>query len=753
MHLPLEKWISVGSRYKEENGGHLPPFEFFTRFICYQAQKRNDPSFALPSASSAPVKPEKAAFKHTRSPISVHKTNISSTGSSTNNPVKGGNDPNKSCPIHSKPHPLRLCKAFRAKSLEDRRTFLKERGICFKCCSSTIRLAKNCTTAVKCPECDSTYHDSAMHPSPSPLVKASSTSLHNGREGQESNNVAVIVDSNCMEFCGTGQVSLSCFNICLATVYHDSQPDKANKSYVILDDRSNWSLARSRFFELFSVECDPYSYYIRTCSGTTETSGQKAEGFMVESLNGKVTIPLPPLIECNNINNNQSEIPTPNAAIHHPHLVKVAEHISEFDPTAEILLLLGRDLIRVHKVWEQDNVPHNTPFTQRLYQGWVLVGGVWLRNAHKPTVSAFKTTVLNYDQASLLQPCTSFLHIKEKIHQGGEVQDRISESSKASEEMLGWTVFDQTQHDNKLASSIEDEIFLELMDKEVCRNESHIWVAPLPFKQPRRRLPNNWEQAVKRFSSLQRSLNRRPEVQQQYVTFMGKILENNHAEVAPPVGEEEKCWYHPAFEVFHPQNPGQIRVVVWLKRPTFWHFNDVLLTGPDLNNSLLGVLIWFRKGNVAILADIQQELPEIPLVHHVMEEVIDYRMKVHVFGNSLSPTVAIYRLRSEGVQEHGADTVKFVECHFYFDDGLCSVPTNAEAVDLLPRTQTSLAKSNLPLHKFASNSQVVLDTFPPEDCAVAIKDVDLSGEASLHSTACSPTHPLRPSVLWRTWRS
>lgn len=32
--------------------------------------------------------------------------------------------------------------------------------------------------------------------------------------------------------------------------------------------------------------------------------------------------------------------------------------------------------------------------------------------------------------------------------------------------------------------------------------------------------------------------------------------------------------------------------------------NDVLLTGPDLNNSLLGVLLRFRKDLVAVTADI-----------------------------------------------------------------------------------------------------------------------------------------------------
>ena len=108
-------------------------------------------------------------------------------------------------------------------------------------------------------------------------------------------------------------------------------------------------------------------------------------------------------------------------------------------------------------------------------------------------------------------------------------------------------------------------------------------------------------------------------------------------------------------------------------------------------------------------------------------------MKVHVFGNSPSPAVAIYGLRRairEGAREHGSDTVNFVKRHFYEDDGLRSASSDAEAISLLSRTQMSLAESNLRLHKFASNSQTVLEAFPSEDCAAVTKDVDLSGEAA-----------------------
>ncbi len=40
-----------------------------------------------------------------------------------------------------------------------------------------------------------------------------------------------------------------------------------------------------------------------------------------------------------------------------------------------------------------------------------------------------------------------------------------------------------------------------------------------------------------------------------------------------------------------------------------------------------------------------------------------------------------------------------MERHFYVDDGLVSVPSEAEAIDLLQRTQVSLAETNLRFHK------------------------------------------------------
>lgn len=84
-------------------------------------------------------------------------------------------------------------------------------------------------------------------------------------------------------------------------------------------------------------------------------TGRKAIGFQIEAVNGGVRPDLPPLIECNKIITSRSEIPTPDVALAHVHLKRIAPHISKLDPDAEIMILLGRDVIRVHKVREQVN--------------------------------------------------------------------------------------------------------------------------------------------------------------------------------------------------------------------------------------------------------------------------------------------------------------------------------------------------------------------------------------------------------------
>ena len=639
------------------------------------------------------------------------------------------------------------------KTLDERKAYLKDHGICFRCCSSYTHLARDCKAPIKCTECDSEDHSTALHPGPAPWSsQVSSPSFSHGGEEEEPSSSTPSVSNACTEVCGKGLTARSCSKVCLVQVYPNGKREKAVKMYAMLDDQSNRSLARSEFFEHFHINSNASPYSLKTCAGVIETAGRRADGYQIEPVNGGVSLTLPTLIECNEIPDNRSEIPTPEAARHHPHLKSIAHEIPELDENAHILLLLGRDILRVHKVREQINGPHDSPFALKLDLGWVLIGDVCLGNSHKPSVQSYKTNILDNGRPSLFTPCHSHIRLKEKLNikdeHGMHHVFKGNSACSADEDPIDHSVFKRTKNDNKLAPSIEDEIFLETMDKEFFQDKNNSWVAPLPFRCPRPLLPNNREQALTRLSSLRRTLRKKPEMRQQFSDFIQKIFDNGHAEPAPPLSVNQECWYLPTFGVYHPKKPDQIRVVFDSSaQHQGLSLNDVLLVGPDLNNSLLGVLIRFRKEPVAITADIQQMFHCFAVRedhrdylrflwfrdNDLDKDIVEYRMKVHVFGNSPSPAVAIYGLRraaEEGGLKHGNDTHHFVERNFYVDDGLKSLPTDSEAVDLLQRTRASLAESNLRLHKIASNSAAVLAAFPPEDHAKGVKDLDLEGEGT-----------------------
>ena len=205
------------------------------------------------------------------------------------------------------------------------------------------------------------------------------------------------------------------------------------------------------------------------------------------------------------------------------------------------------------------------------------------------------------------------------------------------------------------------------MNSSLARNESGSWEAPLPVREKFNKLPDNREDAVKRLRSTRRTLDKKPLMKQHYFDFMQKLLEKGHAEPAPKaeLSPSSPCWYLPHFGVYHPQKPDKIRVVFDSAAETKGtSLNKALLSGPDLTNNLLGILLRFRQDTVAFVADIEQMFHSFlaqeqhrDLLRFFWyknndpnEELTEYRMKVHVFGNtsSLLHSSFIYRSQKTG---------------------------------------------------------------------------------------------------------
>lgn len=119
-----------------------------------------------------------------------------------------------------------------------------------------------------------------------------------------------------------------------------------------------------------------------------------------------------------------------------------------------------------------------------------------------------------------------------------------------------------------------------------------------------------------------------------------------------------------------------------------------------------------------------------------------YRMRVYLFGAASSPGCSNFGLKHLAAQGHGQyseDTICFIQINFYVDDGLISIQTETEVIQLIKESRELCFTGRLRLHKFVSNSERVMATIPKGERAT-VKDLDMALSLPQMETA--------PGVEW-----
>jgi len=285
----------------------------------------------------------------------------------------------------------------------------------------------------------------------------------------------------------------------------------------------------------------------------------------------------------------------------------------------------------------------------------------------------------------------------------------------------------------ELVQSIEDTRFCKIMSIEIHKNHLGNWEPPLPFEREEVHLPNNREQCMKRLLSLKRKLSNDQKAKENYVDFMQKIFDRQHASHVPAdelTGPPGKVWYLPHFDIYHPKKPKPVQVVFDCSAAfCIESLNRNLLQGPDQLHSLMGVLTPFRKRTLHLLVEqIFHSFYVNPasrdFLHFLLFEnndltgsIVEFRMKVHLF-RAIS-------LAEDGHAQFGDKVADFLHRDFYVDDRLTSIPAVPEAIKLIEDSQALCMSAKLRLHKSASNCKDVLEAPPKDDRAKDLKDLDL----------------------------
>ena len=171
-----------------------------------------------------------------------------------------------------------------------------------------------------------------------------------------------------------------------------------------------------------------------------------------------------------------------------------------------------------------------------------------------------------------------------------------------------------------------------------------------------------------RLRSLRRKLEKNPELSERYAEGMEDLLSKGYAIEVPQseVGRQDgKVWYLPHHAVVNPNKEKPRIVFDCAAQHHGVSLNSKVLQGPDFTNKLVGVLTRFRLHQVALMADVEA------MFHQVRVKTDDqdalrflwwpqgkrseapqaYRMTVHLFGGTWSPSCCTYAMHRT-VQDH-----------------------------------------------------------------------------------------------------
>ena len=447
-----------------------------------------------------------------------------------------------------------------------------------------------------------------------------------------------------------------------------------------------------------------------------QTSNQSIECFLVNlevsDLSEKNLIELPMVYSTPSLPVSNDTVGTQEDVNRWPHLKGIEMQSIE----SEVGLLIGSDVPQVLQPKEFRESENDSPFATRTIFGWVLNGPLGRKKSSNTPTAIFIDT-----SAKLRKQFEDFCNLE----------------------------FNDSSYEPQASMSQNDRKALHIMEGSAKLSNGHYEIA-LPWKNDPPLLMNNKSQARQRLHPLKICFHRDPALHKKYGDFMEDLINKGYArKVSKENLDNPTVWYLPHRVVFHPQKPDKVRVVFDCSAKfQGTSLDDQLLQGPDLINTLVGVLTRFRQEQIDIEAMFYQVRvspsdrdylrffwwPDSDLD----KDPEEYQMLLHLFGSASSPSCANFALKKTAEDNKAtfdAITVDTVERNFYVDDCLKSLTTNSGAIRLVGELREMLAKGGFCLTKWISNSSDVVDCVPKAERAPSVKDLDLSNNPALTERA------------------
>ena len=570
----------------------------------------------------------------------------------------------------NKRHPLYACPRFKSLPRDKMISTIREKELCMNCVRPG-HFSSQCKSVNKCRKCQKPHH----------------TLIHTDKKESPDQTAppTSIVSSNTAAGIASNTLLMTC------QVVVKSPDGSSTRVRALLDSASSTSFVSERLAQSLGLPRSRHNVHISGVAGLSHHSPlQSVATFNVTSTYSPsksftVTAIVVPRVTCD------LPIEPVHSESHWTHLSDLPLADPDFGRPGTIDILLGVDIYADVMLQGRRCGPSGTPVAFQTQFGWVLTGRTGSHVSSHLSITSHHVSVASGDD--LLR---KFWEIEENPK--GQVN-----------------------------LSPEERSVVEHFNKNHTHTESGRFIVPLPKRPDSKSLGESRSQAVRRFTSLERSLRSKDQFQE-FSAVVEEYFEMDHAELVPILDLQkppDKVFYLPMHAVRKEHSiTTKVRVVfdASAKSSTGVSLNDLLLVGPTVHPPLIDVLIRFRAHRVAITADVSKMYRAIELtssdrdLHRFVwrkspdEPLRDYRMTRVTFGVSASSFAANMSMKQNALDFaiEFPQAAKAVQDSFYVDDGLTGADSVQDAINLQKQLHSLFLKGGFLHRKWNSSEPAVL---------------------------------------------
>lgn len=626
-------------------------------------------------------------------------------------------------------HHLTACPKFSSLSVNDKWTFVKSNKLCFSCLMP-FHIVAQCNKKRKC-GIDNCIrpHNKILHKklsSLNPVTVVSGKSLLSSQSDSNEtnpslNSVTVVPEESISSSnkkpdsnetnCHIADNKYTLLKILPVVLKH---ADVRVETFALLDDASTITLIDKGLSEELRLSGPSQPLHIQWTNDdiVQEDRDSKVVSLTIQGINQGKSFQL------RHVRTMNLALPTQTVDIDeirnkYPY---IGNHVSSMK-RAQPKIIIGQDNWPLLTNKRVITGPWNGPALSKTLLGWAIHGNLGTPNTqqHYTCYTYLDTNTFHKDDLDLLH-------------------DLVKES---------WRVDEVPGGKNKSVSP-EDrraEAILQATMKRVGTR----YETGLLWKHMDVVLPESKDTALKRLLCTERKMDKDAEYAQ---TYCEKFLDQEKKGYIRKLTSEEaavhtaRTWYLPHFGTANPNKPTKLRIVFDAAAKSHGvSLNDHLLTGPDLYNSLLYILLNFRIKKYAFTADIREMFlqvrirPEDCHAQRLLWRGMDrhrepdvYEINVVFFGSSCGPCLAQEaknRNALEFKESHPEAVSDIVELH-YMDDYLGGADSIPEGIKLVQDVIHVHKQGGFAICGWTSNSREILHCLNSELVSENCKNLKLS---------------------------